>query len=65
MNKRVFSKSKVIHVAEEGKVMKATCTGDVKVFSNVRNKQVSITLKNVVCVQVGLRVNLRSVSSIE
>lgn len=64
LNKKVFSKPTIIHLAEEGKEMEATCTGDVEVLSNVGERQVCVTLKNVLCVP-GLRVNLLSVSTIE
>lgn len=64
LKKKIFPSPKIIHLAEEGKVMEATSTGDIKVLSMIGNRQVTITLKDVLCVP-GLRVNLLSVSSIE
>lgn len=53
-----------VQLAEKGKFMKATCEGDLKVVSEVNNKEVDIIIKNVLCVP-DLRINLLSISTIE
>lgn len=63
-NKQYFSELKMIQLAERGKSMLATCSGNIKVKSFVNNKEISIKLENVFCVP-GLRVNLLSISKIE
>lgn len=63
-NKKYFKEPKPIQLAEKGKCMYATCCGDVKVMSEVKNENFSITIKDVFCVPE-LRLNLLSNSCIE